>query len=290
MAVPDRAPTQAVAPAVGLVLAAVTSLQLGAALGVTLFDDAGAAGAALVRVVLAALVLVVLGRPRLRGRTRDEIWTITGFGLCLGAMNLCIYEAFARIDLGAAVTIEFIGPLGLAAVLSRRLLDLGWVALAAIGVVLLADPAGAQTDLVGVAFALAAGAAWAAYILLAQRAGQAWSGAQGVAAAMVVAVLVPLVPGIAGGGARLLDGEVLLIGLAVALASSVLPYTLETEALRRLPARVFGVLMSIEPAVAALAGLVVLGQGLSTVDVVAIGLVTVASVGATRAPVPVAEA
>jgi inner membrane transporter RhtA len=290
VAVPDREAPQAVAPAVGLVLAAVTSLQFGAALGVTLFDRTGAAGTALVRVALAALVLLVVVRPRLRGRTRADWWTIAGFGACLGTMNLGIYEALDRIPLGAAVTIEFIGPLGLAAALSRRRIDLLWVGLAALGVLLLANPAGATSDLVGVGFALLAGAAWAAYIVLAQRAGRTWRGADGVAVAMAFAVLVPLVPGVAGGGGALLSTHVLLVGLAVAIASSVLPYTLETEALRRLPASVFGVLMSIEPAVAALAGLVVLGQGLSAVDLAAIGCVVVASAGASRSPVAVAEA
>jgi inner membrane transporter RhtA len=268
----------------------VTSLQFGAALGATLFDETGAAGAAFVRIALAALIIGVAVRPRLRGRTREELRVVALFGLCLGLMNLCIYEAFARIPLGMAVTIEFLGPLGLAAALSRRALDLVWVGMAAAGVVLLADPGGGETDLVGVGFALVAGGAWAAYIVLAQRAGRSWPGAQGVAAAMLVAVLVPLVPGIAGAGETLLSGHVLLVGAAVALLSSVLPYSMETEALRRMPTSAFGVLMSVEPAVAALAGLLVLGQGLSALDLVAITLVVAASAGATRAPVPVAVA
>lgn len=288
MAVPDRASPEALsarpsarASSVGLVLLAIGSLQVGAALGVSLFDEAGAAGAALVRVALAALVLLVAVRPRLRGRTAADWRVVTGFGLTLGTMNLCIYEAFSRIDLGAAVTIEFLGPLGLAAALSRRRLDLLWVGLAAVGVVLIADPSGADTDLLGVLFALAAGAAWAAYILLARRAGASWHGADGVAVAMAVAVLVPLVPGVLEGGTALLGGEVLLIGLVVAVASSALPYSLELQALRGLPVRTFGVLMSIEPAVAALAGLVLLGQGLTALQVVAVGLVMAASAGAT---------
>lgn len=283
--------SQRTAPeAVALTLAAIGSLQFGAALGVTLFDEASAPGAALVRLALAALVLVVVVRPTVRGRSGSDLRTVALFGLCLGTMNLCIYLALDRIPLGAAVTIEFLGPLGVAAALSRRRLDLVWVALAGLGVVLLTDPFGDPLDLLGVLFALLAGAAWATYILTAQRAGQVWPGAQGLAVAMAIGVLVPLVPGVLAGGSALLDPGVLAIGLAVALLSSVLPYAAELEALRRMPARVFGVLMAIEPAVAALAGVAVLGQSLGALGWVAIGLVVVASVGATRAPVPVAEA
>jgi inner membrane transporter RhtA len=205
-------------------------------------------------------------------------------------MNLCIYESFARIPLGIAVTIEFAGPLGLAVALSRRRLDLVCAALAAIGIVLLADPGGGAIDTVGVVLALVAAACWAAYILIAQAAERVFTDGHGVALAMTVAVVVPLVPGIAGAGTDLLKPEWLAIGCAVALMSSVLPYSLETEALRRLPANVFGVLMSIEPAVAAVAGFIVLGQDLRARDVVAIAFVVVASIGVTRAAPVSAEA
>jgi len=201
----------------------------------------------------------------------------------LGAMNLCIYESFSRIPLGIAVTIEFAGPLGIAVALSRRRLDLAWAALAAVGIVLLADPGSGAVDVVGVVFALIAAACWAVYILVAQAAGRVFTGGRGVALAMSVALLVPLVPGIAEAGSALLQPQWLAIGCAVALMSSVLPYSLETEALRRLPANVFGVLMSLEPGVAALAGFAVLGQDLRARDVVAIGLVVMASIGVTRA-------
>jgi inner membrane transporter RhtA len=288
MAVSDRAPAEAVtAGGVPLVLVAITSLQFGAALAGTIFDDIGPAGTALLRALFAALILQAIWRPRVRDHAPRDLRLVALFGLVLGAMNLCIYESFARIPLGIAVTIEFAGPLGLAVALSRRRLDLACAALAAIGIVLLADPGGGTVDAVGVALALVAAACWAAYILIAQAAGRVFSGGHGVALAMTVAVLVPLGPGIAGAGADLLKPQWLAIGCAVALMSSVLPYSLETEALRRLPANVFGVLMSIEPAVAAIAGLVVLGQGLRARDVVAIGLVVVASIGVTRAaPVP----
>jgi inner membrane transporter RhtA len=287
MAVSDRAPAEALRrahpPGVPLVLVAITSLQFGAALAGTIFDEIGPAGTALLRSAFAALILVAIWRPRPSAHSAGELRLVAAFGLVLGAMNLCIYESFARIPLGIAVTIEFAGPLGLAVVLSRRRLDLLWAALAALGIVLLADPGGGAVDAAGVVLALVAAACWAAYILIAQAAGRVFTGGRGVALAMAVAVLVPLVPGIADAGSDLLDPQWLAIGCAVALASSVLPYSLETEALRRLPANVFGVLMSLEPGVAALAGFAVLGQDLRARDVVAIALVVIASIGVTRA-------
>jgi inner membrane transporter RhtA len=199
-------------------------------------------------------------------------------------MNLCFYEALHRIPLGVAVTIEFVGPMGVAVALSRRRLDLLWVALAAAGILLLANPFGAGgVDPVGLAFVLAAAAAWAAYILLAQRTGHVFRGSTGLAMASVVAVAVPLVPGIADAGSALLGTEALVVGCLVALMSSVIPYSLEVEALRRLPANVFGVLMSLDPALAAVAGFVVLGQRLGARELIAIALVVVASIGVTRA-------
>ena len=268
------------APAVGLVVLAVGSLQVGAAFAVELFDELGPAGAAFGRLGFAALILVAIWRPRIRGRPRGDLRVALAFGLALGAMNLCIYEAMDRIPLGVAVTFEFIGPLGVALVGSRRALDLLWVVLAAAGIVLLADYGGGSLDATGVAFALAAGLLWAAYIVLSQRTGTLFGGGSGLAVAMVAGAALVAPFGIAGAGDELLRPELLGALLAVALASSVLPYSLELEALRRLPARVFGVLMSLEPAVAALAGLVVLGQGLAARDWLAIGLVVIASAGA----------
>jgi inner membrane transporter RhtA len=266
--------------AIGLVVLAVSSLQVGAAFAVELFDELGPAGAAFGRLGFAAIILVAIWRPRLRGRPRGDLRVAVAFGLALGAMNLCIYEAMDRIPLGVAVTFEFIGPLGVAVVGSRRALDLLWVVLAAAGIVLLADYGGGSLDTTGVAFALAAGVLWAAYIVLSQRTGTLFGGGSGLAVAMVAGAALVAPFGIAGAGSELLRPELLGALLAVALASSVLPYSLELEALRRLPARVFGVLMSLEPAVAALAGLVVLGQGLAARDWLAIGLVVIASAGA----------
>lgn len=272
-------------------LLAIGSLQFGAALAGTVFDRAGPAGTALLRAAFAAVFLWLLARPRVRAHEPRHLRLAAVFGVLLGLMNLCIYESFARIGLGIAVTIEFAGPLAVAVALSRRRSDLACAAMAAVGIVLLADPSGGSVDVAGVALALAAAACWAAYILVAQAAGRVFAGTEGLALAMPVAVLVPLVPGIAGGG-DLLSLEVLAVGAAVALLSSVLPYSLETEALRRVPANVFGVLMSLEPAVAALAGLLVLGEHLRARDVLAIVLVIAASVVVTRShpPAPAPEA
>ena len=264
-----------------LVLAAVASVQFGAALAKTLFDELGAEGTVFVRTLAAAIVLALIWRPRLAGHTRRDLGLAIAFGLVLAAMNLCFYASLDRIPLGIAVTFEFVGPLGVAVFGSRRPLDLLWVALAAAGILLLSDfGAGGGLDGLGVALALAAGGFWAAYILLSARVGQAFPGGAGLALAMLVAT-VPLAPvGIASAGGELLVPWILLVGAAVGVLSSAIPYTLELEALRRLPVGVFGVLMSMEPAVAALAGFVVLGEELATRELAAILLVVAASAGA----------
>jgi inner membrane transporter RhtA len=267
-----------------MVLGGATSIQFGAAVAAKTFDDLGAAGTSLLRLGFAAVILVALWRPRPREHSAADLRLAALFGLTLGGMNLAFYEALARIPLGIAVTIEFAGPLGVAVALSRRRLDLVWAALAAAGIVLLARPGGGGLDPVGVVFVLVAAACWAAYILINQRAGSVFTGGRGLAMASVVAALVPVAPGIAQGGDALLRPGLLGIGLLVALLSSVIPYSLEVEALRRLPANVFGVLMSLEPGIAALAGYLVLGQDLGARDLVAIALVVIASVGVTRAP------
>jgi inner membrane transporter RhtA len=265
---------------VALVVVAVTSLQFGAGFAVTLFDELGPAGAAFVRLGVAATVLLAIWRPRVAGHPLADLRVAVAFGVALGVMNWAIYSAIDRIPLGIAVTIEFAGPMAVAVFGSRRALDLLWVALAAIGILLLADPGGGSLNTGGVLFALLAAAMWAAYILLSARTGRLFPGGSGLALAMVVGAVVIAPMGIAQGGDNLLRVDLLAAGAAVALASSVIPYSLELEALRRLPARVFGVLMSLEPAVAALAGLVVLGQALGVREWGAIALVVVASAGA----------
>ena len=274
-------------PPLAMVLAAILSIQFGAAVATTLFDDLGAAGVSLLRLALAAVVLLAVWRPNPAAHAPADLRLAAVFGLVLGLMNLTFYEALDRIPLGIAVTVEFIGPLGVAVVASRRPLDGLWVVLAALGIVLLADPAGGSVDGVGLGFALAAGVLWFSYILLAARAGRRFTGGTGLALAMAVAVLVPLVPGIAVGGAALLRPELVAAGLAVAVLSTVVPYTLETESLRRLPVGVFGVLMSLEPSIAALAGFVVLGQRLVARELVEIALVVAARAGSTSSARPV---
>jgi inner membrane transporter RhtA len=276
--------------AAGLVLAAAGSLQLGAAFAVTLFDELGPSGAAFLRLALAAIVLCAIWRPRPRAHPAADVRLALAFGLALGLMNWSIYAAMDRIPLGVAVTIEFAGPLLVAVLGSRRPLDVVWVLLAGTGIVLLADPGGGSADALGVLFALTAAACWVAYIHLGQRTALVFPGGTGLALAMVAGALVVAPAGLIGGGGELLAPELLGSALVVALASSVLPYSLELEALRRLPAAVFGVLMSLEPAVAALAGFVVLGQALGARELAAIAMVVVASAGATgtgRAAPPV---
>ena len=266
--------------AVGLVLAAATSLQVGAAFAVTLFDDLGPAGAAFLRLGFAAVVLWAIWRPRVRAHAPADLRTAAAFGLALGLMNWSIYEAMDRIPLGVAVTIEFAGPLAVAVIGSRRPLDGLWIALAAAGILLLADPGGGSIDALGVVFALMAAVCWMAYIYLSKRTGAAFPGGSGLALAMAVGALVVLPAGVIQAEGALAEPGLLGSALVVALASSVLPYSLELEALRRLPAAVFGVLMSLEPAVAALAGFAVLGQDLGARELVAIAMVVVASAGA----------
>lgn len=269
--------------AIVLVLGSAFSLQFGAALAVLLLQQIGAVGAVTLRLAFAALVLIVIARPRLRSRSRSDLALVVVFGLVLGTMNLSFYEAAARLPLGVAVTLEFLGPLGLAVAMSRRLRDVVWVLLAGVGVFLLGDGRLANLDPAGVAFALGAAACWAGYILLGSRVSRRYAKADGLAVGMVVAAAVAIPLGSLSAGAALLDPRALAFGVGVAVLSSVLPYSLEMSALRRIPPRTFGVLMSLEPAVAALAGFLVLDQLLSHWQLVAIGLVVVASAGATWA-------
>jgi inner membrane transporter RhtA len=268
-----------------LVMFSIVSVQLGASIAKSLFDSLGPGGTVLLRITFAALVLLLLVRPKLRGHDRSGYLVATIFGLALAGMNLSLYLAIDRIPLGVAVTLEFIGPLGVAIAGSRRMLDLLWVVLAAAGILLLAPLGvlgGTDLDPAGVAFALLAGCLWASYILLSARTGSAFPGGTGLVIALCVGTVVLLPVGIAGAGYALLDPRLLLGGFGVAMLSSAIPFSLELEALRKLPARVFGVLMSLEPAVAALAGLVVLGERLELRAVAAILLVTVAAAGASR--------
>ena len=266
--------------AVGLVLIGIASVQFGSALATTLFDEAGPAGTVLLRTAFAALVLAAVWRPAMRGRGETTWRAVALYGVCLVGMNLCFYESLDRIPLGIAVTLEFVGPLTVAIAGTRSHRDVIWVVLAAAGVVLLAPGIGDGLDALGVAFALTAGGFWGAYILIAARIGRGSAGLGGLSAAMIYATIILVPFGVADAGADLLHPGVLAAGLGVALLSSVLPYTVELEALRRLPERTFGVMLSLEPAVAALVGLVILDQHLLGREIVAIALVVAASAGA----------
>jgi inner membrane transporter RhtA len=276
---------------VWLVLVGILSVQFGAGAAKTLFDEVAPTTIVWLRLVTSALVLLAIARPALGGRSRQDWLVVVAFGLTLGVMNWSIYQAFARIPIGLAVTLEFVGPLSLAVLGSRRPRDLVWVGLAGLGVLLLGVQPGDLTW-AGVAFALLAGASWAAYILLSAQTGRRWPGVDGLAVASVVATLLLTPLAIGRYADQLGDARILAVGALIGLLSSVIPYTCELIALRSLKPAVFSILMSLEPAAAALAGLVVLGELLGPLQLVAMCCVVVASVGATRsgaaiaAPVP----
>ncbi|PZE93375.1 DMT family transporter [Curtobacterium sp. MCBD17_008] len=269
-------------PAPLLALAAMVSVQIGAAVAKTRFEEVGSLGAVMLRLVIGALVLALLVRPRVRHWTRVQWRGAVVLGLALGGMNVFIYLAFATIPIGVAVTIEFLGPLALSLVHTRRWRDAVWAALALAGVVLLGVGPSAVGDLGGVAAAVLAAGCWAAYIVMNRRVGAAIPGIDGLSVSMLVAMVVALPFGLRPAAEGVVADPVLLLVFgAVAVLSSVLPYSLEMTALRRIPTRVFGVLQSLGPALAALAGLVVLREALSPVEVVALACVTAASAGVT---------
>jgi len=272
------------APSPALVLGAIASVQFGAAIAATLFSKIGPGGAVWLRLLFGTAILLALWRPHLRLReyTRYQLLLACVFGLVLGFMNLSFYSAIHRIPLGIAVTLEFIGPLTVAVAGSRRPIDLVWVAIAAGGIIALTQGDTHNLNALGVGLALLAGGLWGTYILVNARVGQAFSGGTGLALAMCIASVAILPFGIAQGGSQLLEPRSLALGAAVGLLSSAIPYSFEIEALRRIKPSVFGVLMSIEPAMAALAGFIVLGQGLSARTLLGMALVVVASVGAAR--------
>jgi inner membrane transporter RhtA len=270
------------APSGGLVLGGITSVQFGSAIAATLFSRIGPGGAVFLRLLSATIVLIVVWRPRVRGRPPSDLVVAVTFGVVLAAMNLSFYHAIHRIPLGVAVTLEFVGPLMVAIVGSRRLIDLLWVVLAAGGIVALAHGQTHGLDLLGALLALGAGALWGIYILLNARIGRTFERGTGLALAMLVGTVAAIPAGLIEGGSHLLTVRALILGSAVGMLSSAIPYSFENEALRRIAPSVFGVLMSIEPAMAAIAGLIVLGQSLSPRAVLGIGLVVCASVGASR--------
>ena len=277
-----------------MIFTGIVSVQFGAGLADRLFGQIPPAAVTGLRLWTAAAAMVVLsgrgftssvGELKRRKAVKDA--AIAGsFGVALGVMNFSIYQAFARIPLGVAVTIEFLGPLAVAVAGSRHLKDIGWVVLAGTGVVLLTQGGHGHLDLIGVIFAAVAGACWAAYIVLSSATGRRFPGSAGLAIAMVVSAVVVTPPALIAGGSAMFRPAVLATGVAIGVLSSVIPYWLELESLRRMPMRLFGVWMSLEPAVAALIGLVMLGQHLTIVEWVAICFVMVACAGAAQRALP----
>lgn len=274
---------------IAMVMASIASTQLGAAIAKGLFPQVGPIGMVSLRVSFAALVLMVLWRPRWQGHRAADYRLLLGFGISLAAMNGLFYAAIARIPIGIAVAIEFSGPLAVALLHSRRRLDLVWVLLAATGIALLAPVEGSNLDPMGILLALLAAVGWAAYILLSAKTGQVFPGGDGLALAMTVgaAILLPL--GLGSGGATLMQPMILVLGFGVAMLSSAIPYSLELSALRSLPLNTFGVLLSLEPAIASLIGFLVLKETLTGRMMLAVFLVTIAAIGVARGQQPSAK-
>lgn len=269
-------------PAVLLVVVGLACQEVGASLAVLLFPTVGPLGMVMLRLVFSALILLAIARPSLRGHSRSAWTGVVGFGVVLAVMNGLFYLALERLPLGVTVTIEVLGPLVLSIVASRRASAWLWALLALAGVVALAGGGWDRLDPLGVLFALGAAASWAFYILASARVGREFPKLDGLALAMAVGALLALPFGVLDAGESLLRLEIVALGAAVAVLSSTIPYALELVALRRLPAAVFAILMSLAPATAALAGFIFLGQHLAWLEVVGIALVIAASIGAVQ--------
>lgn len=265
-----------------LVLISVCSIQVGAGLAIRLFPVIGAEGTVAWRIIISALLLVLLSRKKWRALV-DQFTSGTRlllvFGLCIAAMNLCFYLSIARIPLGAAVAIEFVGPLGVAAIKSKRPGHFAWVLLAGLGIVLLSPISGIQLDALGIIYALLAGAGWALFIVLAERVNRRTAGNDGLVIAMIVAAIAMMPFAVRVTSELFSDLNILLVVLVVALLSTTIPFSLEFEALKRLPARNYGILVSVEPAAAALIGVVLLGERIGLQGFVAVSCVVIAAIG-----------
>ena len=261
-----------------LVAGSMSSVHVGAALATSLFARIGAPGVVLLRQGVGAALLLAIVRPRLTGRSRSDWTVVLALGLVFSVMNTTLYEAIARLPLGVAVTIELLGPLGLAAALSRRVQEVALVLLAGAGVVLLEGLAH-DIDVVGVIFALIAAGGWASYILLSRRVGRRFAGVDGIALSMGVASVTVAPFGIATGGRGLLHPSTFALGAVVSVLSAVVPFTFEVHALRRMPARIFGVVQSLSPVVAAIVGWLLLGQALGLSQLAAVACVVAACAG-----------
>lgn len=268
-------------PAVWLVITGIISVQFGAAIAKNFFALVPPTAIVWLRLITSAVILLFMARPRLKGHSGRDWLIVLGFGVSLMVVTWAIYQSFARIPLGIAVTIAFLGPLTVAVIGSRRLRDLIWVVLAGTGVALLGLSRAAVT-IAGVGFALLAALGWACYILLSAQTGRRWPGVSGLAVAASVGAVVLAPPAILAAGTRLLDPTVLALGVAIGILSSIIPNSFELMALRRIPPHVFSILMSLEPAAAGLAAMIVLGEFLTLIQWLAMACVVIASIGATR--------
>jgi inner membrane transporter RhtA len=266
-------------PPPALVLLSIFSVQFGSAIATHLFSVLGPAGTVFWRIAFAAIILIAVSRPRLAGISRLGLGLIALLGVTIAAMNLCFYEAIARIPLGIAVTVEFLGPLGIAVATSRKPRDLLWIALAGGGLWMMTPEVGASLDIVGVVFAVFGGLSWVGFILVSRLAGTRLDGNSGLALAMVVATLLALPFGAGGPAGFHLDWPVLSAVFAVAVLSTALPLSLEYAALKRLPARTYAILVTLEPAAAAIVGAVLLDQGMPPRVIAAVAAVTAAAMG-----------
>ena len=271
----------AAVPPPGLLLISIVSIQLGAAVAVDLFPVLGPTGTAFLRLAFAAVLLIVATRRTINSGARRHAGSLLLYGAILGVMNLSFYEAISRIPLGIAVAIEFVGPLGLAAITSRRARDFAWIALGGLGIVLLTPEIGRALDPVGVALAGVAGLCWAGFTVMSQRVGRVMPGNSGLAFAMLVAALVVLPVELAVGSLAGLNAGLLAAALAVAILSTAMPLTLEFEALKRMTARTYGILVTMEPVVATVVGALLLTQAIGVQGILAVACVTAAALGVT---------
>ncbi|RKS17895.1 inner membrane transporter RhtA [Flavobacterium endophyticum] len=268
-------------PPIPAVLMAIISVQSGAAIAKSLFPTIGAPGTASLRIGISAIILLAVYRPNLRKITLDQWKFVLPYGLCLGAMNLVFYFAIEKIPIGLAVTLEFIGPLMVAVLGSKRIVDFLWVLLAAAGIILIAPWTTNGVDILGASLALLAGAFWAAYIVLGGKISAIMKGGDAVATGMLFAALLVVPFGIFGEGLNNLTPQLLGMGIALALLSSAIPFTLEMKALGQLPARTFSILMSLEPAAASICAFIFLQEYLSFNEILAVAFVVTASAGST---------
>ncbi len=267
---------------IGFLLIAILSIQFGSALAKSLFSELGPWGVVALRVTFSALILFAIWRPRLHAQVKSNFKLILVYGLVMTCMNSAFYAAIDRIPLGIAIAIEFTGPLGLSVLKSQKWQDGLWAALAAIGISLLTPLSGANLDPVGILLALFAGLCWALYIILAAKIGPALPGVEGLAWGLLVGTVVLLPIGIATAGSALLSPRLLATGVGVAVLSTALPYACEIAALRTIPVKVFGVMLSVEPMVGVLAGFLILGETLSARSLIACLLVSIAAAGAAQ--------